>query len=138
GLGEWDLDETAVTGMSPDLAQLSFYFGQDLGDASINATWQAWANDSNGPAIGNSSFGGFEFLQVALGGQVAFDDVLRSLTEEGRTMFNATGDTGGSCAAIIALNGIQNNGMPTVQSPASSPYVTAVGGTVLYTQTKNT
>ena len=136
GLGEWDLDETAVTGMSPDLAQLSYYFGQDLGDASINATWQAWANDTNGPAIGNSSFGGCEFLQVALGGQVAFDSVLRSLTEEGRTMFNATGDTGGSCAAVIALNGIQNNGVPTVQSPASSPYVTAVGGTVLYTQSR--
>lgn len=136
GLGEWDLDEDAITGMAPDLAELSYYFGKDLSDASIGGTYSAWANDPDGPLTGNSSFGGCESLNVALGGAAALDPLLRQATMEGRTMFVSTGDVGGSCGVGPAgVNGVSNGGAPAVEYPSSSPYVVAVGGTVLYSAT---
>ncbi|HUA05288.1 MAG TPA: S53 family peptidase [Solirubrobacteraceae bacterium] len=57
---------------------------------------------------------------------------------EGRTLFAATGDTGSSCPVLVlgpdagAGNGVANQGVPIVNYPAASPYVVAVGGTVLY------
>jgi pseudomonalisin len=57
---------------------------------------------------------------------------------EGRTLFAATGDTGSSCPVLVlgpiagAGNGVANQGVPIVNYPAASQYVTAVGGTVLY------
>ena len=57
---------------------------------------------------------------------------------EGRTLFAATGDTGSSCPVLVlgpdagAGNGVANQGIPIVNYPAASPYVVAVGGTVLY------
>jgi subtilase family serine protease len=102
GDGEWDLDSQAITGMAPDLQELDFYFGSNLDDPSITATYEAWANDPNGPLTGNSSFGGSEQLEY-LGG-------------------------------FLEANGATNTGVPCVEYPASSTYVTGVGGTVLYTQ----
>ncbi|HTP20512.1 MAG TPA: hypothetical protein VMJ65_12960 [Solirubrobacteraceae bacterium] len=57
---------------------------------------------------------------------------------KGRTLFAATGDTGSSCPVLVlgadagAGNGVANQGVPIVNYPAASPYVVAVGGTVLY------
>ncbi len=62
---------------------------------------------------------------------------------EGRTLFAATGDTGSSCPVLVlgpdagAGNGVANQGIPIVNYPAASPYVVAVGGTVLYPDAGN-
>ncbi len=65
------------------------------------------------------------------------DQTLRQGVLEGRTLFAATGDTGSSCPVLVlgpelgAGNGVANQGVPIVNYPAASPYVVAVGGTVL-------
>ena len=62
---------------------------------------------------------------------------------EGRTLFAATGDTGSSCPVLVlgpdlgAGNGVLNQGVPIINYPAASPYVVAVGGTVLYPDSSN-
>ncbi|HTU87863.1 MAG TPA: S53 family peptidase, partial [Solirubrobacteraceae bacterium] len=62
---------------------------------------------------------------------------------EGRTLFAATGDTGSSCPVLVlgpdlgAGNGVLNQGIPIINYPAASPYVVAVGGTVLYPDSSN-
>src|SRR6202012_2954509 len=59
-------------------------------------------------------------------------------------LFAATGDTGSSCPVLVlgpelgAGNGVANQGVPIVNYPAASPYVVAVGGTVLYPDSDNT
>jgi pseudomonalisin len=66
------------------------------------------------------------------------DQTLRQGVLEGRTLFAATGDTGSSCPVLVlgpelgAGNGVLNQGVPIVNYPAVSPYVVAVGGSVLY------
>ena len=133
GLGEWDLDSQSSTGMSPDLAELDYYFGDSLSDDDILGTYSAWVNDPDGPAIGNSSFGGCELLNGALGDDAAFDDVLQEAVMLGRTMFASSGDegSGGCVIAGLGLNGVTQGGL-SVETPAASPFVVAVGGTVLY------
>ncbi len=72
------------------------------------------------------------------------DQTLRQGVLEGRTLFAATGDTGSSCPVLVlgpelgAGNGVANQGVPIVNYPAASPYVVAVGGTVLYPDSDNT
>jgi pseudomonalisin len=66
------------------------------------------------------------------------DQTLEQGVLEGRTLFAATGDTGSSCPVLVlgpelgAGNGVLNQGVPIVNYPAASPYVVAVGGSVLY------
>ncbi len=72
------------------------------------------------------------------------DQTLEQGVLEGRTLFAATGDTGSSCPVLVlgpdlgAGNGVANQGVPIVNYPAASPYVVAVGGTVLYPDSDNT
>lgn len=127
---EWDLDSQAITGMAPDLQELNFYFGNDLADPSITATYYAWVNDADGPLTGNSSFGGAEELEYLDG--FMEDAPLQQAAMEGRTMFTSAGDVGGSC--LPGANGFTNTVVPCVEYPASSPYTTGVGGTVMYAQ----
>lgn len=129
GEGEWALDSEASTGMAPDVENLNYYFGEALGDADAYATW---VNDPTGPTQANNSFGGCEALDLALGEPAVDDPLFEQADLEGRTLFVSTGDTGGSCT-VVTGNGFLNTGAPQVEYPSSSPYVTAVGGTVLYT-----
>lgn len=161
GAVEWDIDTQASTGMAPDAAGLTLYFGSSLVDATVEAMFTTWANDANGPAQADASFGECErtpldpiFLQLpgdisqnptatlglALGNklQLVAEQTLRQATMEGRTLFSSSGDTGSSCPVVVlpgigAGNGVLNQIVPLTSYPASSPYVVAVGGTVLYT-----
>lgn len=161
GAVEWDIDTQASTGMAPEAAGLTMYFGASLVDATVEAMFTTWANDPDGPAQADASFGECErtpldpiFLQLpgdisqnptataglALGNklQPVAEQTLRQATMEGRTLFSSSGDTGSSCPIVVlpvigAGNGILNQIVPLTSYPASSPYVVAVGGTVLYT-----
>jgi pseudomonalisin len=71
------------------------------------------------------------------------DQTLRQGVLEGRTLFASTGDTGSSCPVLVlgpelgAGNGVLNQGVPIANYPAVSPYVVAVGGSVLYPDSSN-
>jgi hypothetical protein len=133
GKGEWQLDSEAIQGMAPDIAELDYYFSEDL--TTIADAMSAWVNDANGPSIANMSIGGCEALNLALGTPTVEQPILRQGALEGRTLFVSTGDTGGSCAIepLVNLNGVENTGVPSPQWPSTSDAVVAVGGTVLYT-----
>ena len=161
GHEEWNIDTQGSSGMAPDASSLTLYFGSDLSDADVNRLFSTFADDANGPLQASASFGECETVPVvsALVGQAlsssviaslpvgiglgnnsdaALDAVTRQAAAEGKTVFVSTGDTGSSCPVVYAAvigagNGVLNQGAPITNSPASLPYVTAVGGTVLYT-----
>jgi pseudomonalisin len=158
GHPEWNIDTQASTGMAPNVSNLSLYFGSDLSDADVNRVFSTFTDDANGPLQASASYGECETipvispiagnpalnpsLPIALGlgnnSDAALTEVTRQAAVEGKTIFVSTGDTGSSCP-IVALpvigagNGVLNQVVPVTNSPASLPYVTAVGGTVLYT-----
>jgi pseudomonalisin len=161
GAVEWDIDTQAAAGMAPDASGLTLYFGADLVDATVEEMLTTWANDADGPAQANASFGECErtpldplllqlpgdvsqdpsaTLGLALGNnlQPVAEQTLRQATLEGRTLFSSSGDTGSSCPVVVlpgigAGNGVLNQVVPLTSYPASSPYAVSVGGTVLYT-----
>ncbi|MFZ0665007.1 MAG: S53 family peptidase [Acidimicrobiales bacterium] len=156
GSGEWDIDTQASTGMAPEARSETLFFANDLTDPSVLADMSAWASDPNGPNQANASFGECEEnptspetstgVSTPEGGTagtagVEFttesENVLEQATLEGKTLFSSTGDTGSSCPVVEATvigagNGAVNQAFPETNYPASSPYVVAVGGTVLY------
>ena len=163
GAQEWDIDTQASTGMAPNASGLTLYFGSSLVDATVENLFTTWANDPNGPAQANASFGECERtpldpLFLSLPGDVSQDptatlgltlgnnlepvaeQTLLQASIEGRTLFSSAGDTGSSCPVVElpgigAGNGLLNQVVPLTSYPASSPYAVAVGGTVLYTNT---
>lgn len=158
GHAEWNIDTQASTGMAPDVDGLKLYFGSDLSDADVNRVFSQFTDDASGPMQASASYGECETVPVisAIAGQAlsnpslpvslglgnnsdaALTEITRQAALEGKTIFVSTGDTGSSCP-IVALpvvgagNGVLNQVVPVTNSPASLPYVTAVGGTVLYT-----
>lgn len=161
GTPEWNIDTQAAVGMAPQADHLTLYFGSDLTDANIAAIFSAWEADPAAPLQANASFGECEQNPVGMAldnpvvSQLAnvslpvgtglvntlqpvADPILLKATLQGKTLFAATGDTGSSCPVVAvpvvgAGNGVVNQAVPFLNYPASSPYVTAVGGTVLYT-----
>ena len=168
GSGEWDLDTQSSTGIATGAAGEYLYFGKDLFDASINATYARWADAADGPLQANASFGECEpippFSSLPNGGIFVTDPTglvgsagigtqsldayaaqeaqLGKARAEGRTLFASAGDQGGACAIGIleisdgtsnTLMFSENNGVPELNVPAGSINATAVGGTVLYT-----
>jgi subtilase family serine protease len=161
GHEEWNIDTQASSGMAPDAASLTLYFGSDLSDADVARVFSQFTDDASGPLQASASYGECETipvvsplvsqplsnatiasLPVGIGIGNNSDATLSAITQqaavEGKTVFVSSGDTGSSCplvyAAVIgAGNGVLNQGVPVTNSPASLPYVVAVGGTVLYT-----
>lgn len=149
GGGEWMLDTQAATGMAPRVAGLDLYTSKSLADADALAEFSYWANDTAGPALMNASFGSCEDFPITAqngiaGFQVAFGNMIQTASEkalmqafaEGRTLFASSGDSGSSCSFISAPiigagNGLVNQVNPAQTYPATSPWVTGVGGTVL-------
>jgi pseudomonalisin len=161
---EWNIDTQASSGMAPNASKLNLYFGTDLSDADVAKVFSQFADDANGPKQASASYGECETIPtisplaatifnnpaaaqlpvgVGLGNNsdATLNQITRQGAAEGKTVFVSTGDTGSSCpvayAAVVgAGNGVVNQVVPVTNSPASLPYVTAVGGTVLYTDGK--
>lgn len=135
--GEWELDTQASTGMAPDVASETLYFGHHSTDADLLAAITAWANDKHGPLQGNASFGECENVGNAGailvdGMETAGDKILEQAAAEGRTLFTSTGDTGSSCPiAPVDTNGVATQVYPGLEWPSVSPWAVAVGGTDL-------
>jgi hypothetical protein len=151
---EWYLDTQAETGMAPDVARLDLYMAKSLFDADIFQDFKAWADDPQGPAQMNASFGECEqnpanpltgpLAQIPYGTefgdelQPIGEPILRQATIEGRTLFSSTGDTGSGCPEVVvpllgAGNGLTIQPVPSVEYPSASQYVVGVGGTVITT-----
>jgi hypothetical protein len=146
---EWMLDTQSSTGMAPRMSELALYTAKSLGDADIVAAFAFWANDPNGPAMMNASFGGCEAMPVGtqtgrndlvvqLGNNIqeASEKSLMQAFTEGRTLFASSGDTGSGCPVVAAPvvgggNGVLVQPFPGQNYPAASPWATSVGGTVL-------
>src|SRR5581483_4944974 len=81
----------------------------------------------NGARQLSASFAGCETLDVLLEG-AALDSVFQQAVAEGRTVFAASGDSGAGCSVVT---NIANTPVIQASYPATSPFVVAVGGTVV-------
>ncbi len=117
--------------MAGNVRALYVYATTSLTDSDIALEYSRWVTDDLAP-IGNSSFGGCEVFPYLDGSMLVDDEVLLEGAAQGQTMFASTGDTGSFCS-VGNPNGVPG-GAPFVEYPAASPYVTAVGGTTLWSQ----
>jgi len=132
GDDEWTLDMIASSGMARTPHEIFLYATTSLTDSDIALEYNRWVTDDVAP-IGNSSFGGCEYGPYLDGSMVLDDEILAEGAAQGQTMFASTGDTGSFCS-VGTPNGVPA-GVPLVEYPAASPYVVAVGGTTLLTNT---
>lgn len=134
GADEWDLDSQYSTGMAQSVRALYFYDATSLTDSDLALAFSRFATDKKA-LIGNASFGECELFPYIDGSMLVDDEVFAEAAAQGQTVFASAGDTGGFCPVGPAgVNGVPA-GTPMVNYPAASPYVTAVGGTTLLTNT---
>ncbi|HEV2261803.1 MAG TPA: S53 family peptidase [Candidatus Rubrimentiphilum sp.] len=130
GDGEWTLDMTYSSGIAQNVKAIYLYDTTSLTDSDIALEYNKWVTQHY-TNIGNSSFGGCEFFPFLDGSMVLDDETLAEAAAKGMTMFASTGDNGGYCNNFVNTNGAPG-GAPFVMYPAASPYVVAVGGTDLF------
>ena len=136
GVDEWDLDTQTSTGVAPNATNLTMYVATSLSDADLTKAINQFASDGTATA-GSASLGECDVLPF-LDGSMAVDDVaFAEAAAQGQTFFASTGDTGSACA-VAPTNGVPLSGLPDTEYPASSPYVVAVGGTTLLTDSSDT
>ena len=145
---EWDLDTQASSGMAPNASSITAYSAYSSADADLIAPLNGWVNDANGARQGSASFGECEedpvFSSLGLigsaesGTETAWNQVLAQGVLEGRTLFVSSGDSGFGCDPTgNTINGVTLGPVPYQSWPAVSPYVVAVGGTVITTNDAN-
>lgn len=130
---EWNLDTQSSTGIAQNVKMLYIYDTTSLTDSDIANEYSHWESDDLAQT-GNSSFGECEVSAYLDGSMRADDNVLMFAAAHGQTMFASSGDTGSSCA-LVGTNGVPGSGPPLVEYPAASPWVIAVGGTTLTSNT---
>jgi subtilase family serine protease len=146
--GHWDIETTLdvewAHAVAPG-ANIALVLAPDPSSLDVTEFWAIenpeiitkYANGDLGYVISNS-WGAFEILDVLFGGssqlytQFAMTEVAAAL---GISDDFSTGDYGDNVQIIKAVYGIDVP--PSVQTPASSPYATAVGGTSLFLNSTN-
>jgi pseudomonalisin len=129
---EWDLDSQFSTGMAQDVSHFYFYDASTLTDSDLALDFNKWASQDLAKAA-SASLGECELEPYLDGSMLIDDEIFAEAAAQGQTMFASSGDTGASCA-VEGTNGVPDSGPPFVNYPASSPYVVAVGGTMLVTK----
>lgn len=119
--GEVELDIEVVGAVAP-AAQLAVYFTTNTDKGFLDALTTAVHDATNRPSIISISWGGPEssWTQQAMN---SFSAACQDAATMGVTVLAASGDNG-------STDGSANN-QPTVDFPASSPYVLGCGGTML-------
>jgi pseudomonalisin len=135
GMDEWDLDTQISTGMANTVKRLYLYDATSLTDSDLALAFNAFAAQDVAKA-GSASLGECEVLPYLDGAMLADDEAFAEAAAQGQSFFASSGDTGASCA-VESTNGVPDSGPPMVNYPASSPYVTAVGGTSLFTNSND-
>jgi len=144
---EVSLDIQQSGGMAPGATILDFNI-PDLSDQSVLDAYLAIV-ENNAADIVSSSFGGAEgFYTAAYNGGTDFtyilrqyDDLFKHGNAQGITFVASSGDEGGlglpslSCLTTPPQTPpvVAGQFLPGIEEPASSPHVTAVGGTNLVT-----
>ena len=136
GEDEWDLDTQYSTGMAQTVKRLYIYDATSLTDSDLALEFSRWATDDKAKA-GSASLGECEIFPYLDGSMLADDEVFAEAAAQGQSFFASTGDTGSFCPAEVGENGVPA-GAPMVNYPASSQYVTGVGGTTLLTNSDGT
>lgn len=122
GDGEWDLDSQdiiAFTGVS----NYYFYVAASLDDSDLETDYNSVVSDNLLKAV-DVSLGECETDANSDGSAASNDTTFKQAVAQGQTFFVSAGDSGADECS---------NGSVTPSWPASSQYVTAVGGTELYT-----
>ena len=135
---EWEMDTQSSTAMAPHVDQVRLYFASDLSLSGFATSVQTWASDPKGPNQVSASLGSCEeSLALDQLGALADRAASRALAQgamEGRAFFASAGDTGAGCGiGAVTVNGVTYGPGPWPEFPAVDPNVTAVGGTVVYT-----
>ncbi|SEB93440.1 Pro-kumamolisin, activation domain [Terriglobus roseus] len=144
--GESELDLEYSGGVAPGASIQFIYTGctSTTSTGVLSGTTNCGSNgvfDALSYAVTNAvapiltlSYGGCEssYTTFATAGTTPFESVLKQANVQGQTIMVSSGDTGatsceGSTASLVATGGL------SVSYPASSMYVTAVGGTALNT-----
>jgi pseudomonalisin len=133
GADEWSLDSQSSTGIAQQVSHLYFYVATSMSDSDL-ALAISKAVESNQVKAFNMSFGECEFSAYLDGSMLVDDQLFAEAALQGITAFASTGDQGSACA-VLPTNGVPLSGPPSQNYPATSPYVTAVGGTNLFTNT---
>ena len=130
GAGEADLDIEDIVGLAPQ-ASIDVYQGaaNPTGSDVLDVYSAIITSDSD--QIVSTGWGMCEPDTVAAAGGAALVSSEQNLFEqaaaEGQTVFAAAGDTGS--ADCYGDTGSTNGAAPSVDDPASQPYVIGVGGT---------
>jgi pseudomonalisin len=133
GADEWDLDTQTSTGIAQQVKALYLYVATSLTDSDIGLAINKAVSQNKVKAF-NMSFGECEFLPYIDGAMLLDDEMFGEAALQGMTPFASADDNGSACP-VLPTNGVPLSGPPSVSYPASSPYVIAVGGTNLLTNT---
>jgi subtilase family serine protease len=131
GEDEWDLDSQTSTGIAQQVSHLYFYVATSMTDSDIALAISKAVSQNKVKAF-NMSFGECEFSPYIDGAMLVDDEVFAEAALQGITPFASSDDNGSACP-LEATNGVPLSGPPDTSYPASSPYVIAVGGTMLFT-----
>ena len=124
GLGEWNLDSQDIVGAAGgQVGKIIFYNIPTLSNANLTADINKIVSDNQAKII-NVSLGECETDAQSDGSAAADDQAFQQATAQGQTFSVSSGDSGADECGDGGL---------TPSSPASSPYVVAVGGTTLNT-----
>jgi subtilase family serine protease len=123
---ESDLDLEYSSSLAPG-ATINFYYTGNNPSYGVFDALQ-WVVDYGYAPIITLSYGDCEF-NIDQTNILAFDAILKQATTQGQTVIAASGDTGvGGCAEDTNLT-LAEQQAPGVNYPASSVYVTGLGGT---------
>ena len=136
GADEWDLDTQTSTGIAQMVKALYLYVATSLTDSDIGLAINKAVSQNKVKAF-NMSFGECEFFPYIDGAMVLDDELFGEAALQGMTPFASADDNGSACP-VLPTNGVPLSGPPSVAYPASSPYVIAVGGTNLLTNSNFT
>lgn len=130
GDGEWDLDSQDIIAMAGGkVGKLIFYDGPSLTNSDLTTELNRVVTDNTAKVI-NVSLGECETSAYSDGSLAADDNIFKQAQAQGQTFAVSTGDSG-SNECTSSRTGT------TPSSPASSPYVVAVGGTTLTATSAN-
>lgn len=131
GADEWDLDSQTSTGIAQQVSHLYFYAATSLTDSDLGLAINK-AVTSNKVKAFNMSLGECEYSAYIDGSMQLDDQIFGEAALQGITPFASSDDNGSSCP-VASTNGVPMSGPPMTSYFASSPYVVAVGGTYLLT-----
>lgn len=131
--GESELDLEYASGTAPGATVLFIYTGLGQNNGVFDALM--YAITSNQAQILTLSYGGCESQNGSYASST-LEPVLAQASSQGQTVMVSSGDTGAASCEPSSNNTTTAKGGLSVSYPASSPNVTAVGGTQLNSGTE--